>query len=113
MMLVVLSALTLVHLDGALVRSAREQRCGRCAETPVATFMSSAELMRSMAAGKQAHRCYAKKLASFGLQRDIVDKDVPLLDTLSKTSMENGSIKNIILALVQSDAFRVREAGNP
>jgi hypothetical protein len=71
-------------------------------------FAGAAELMRSMAAGKQAHTCYAKKLASFGLQRDIVDKDVPLLEALSKASMQNGSIKNIILALVRNDAFRVR-----
>jgi hypothetical protein len=65
-----------------------------------------------MAAGKQAHRCYAKKLASFGLQRDIVDSDLPLLETLAKTSLDSGSIKNIILELVRSDAFRVRAGDN-
>lgn len=74
-------------------------------------FAGAAELMRSMAAGKQAHTCYAKKLASFGLQRDIVDKDIALLEALSKASMQNGSIKNTILALVRNDAFRVRSGG--
>jgi hypothetical protein len=69
--------------------------------------------MRSMAAGKQAHMCYAKKLASFGLQRDIVDKDLPLLDALTEVSRANGSIKNIIVALVRNDAFRLRSGVNP
>jgi hypothetical protein len=72
------------------------------------SFANAAELMQLMASGQQAHTCYAKKLASFGLQRDIVDKDLPLLATLAKASMENGSIKSIMLALVRSDSFRVR-----
>jgi hypothetical protein len=76
-------------------------------------FANAAELMRSMAAGKQAHMCYAKKLASFGLQRDIVDKDLPLLDALTEVSRANGSIKNIIVALVRNDAFRLRAGVNP
>jgi hypothetical protein len=75
-------------------------------------FEGAADLLRGMAAGKQAHRCYAKKLASFGLQRDIVDSDLPLLETLAKTSLDSGSIKNIILELVRSDAFRVRAGDN-
>jgi hypothetical protein len=72
------------------------------------SFANAAELMQLMASGQQAHTCYAKKLASFGLQRDIVEKDLPLLATLTKASMENGSIKSITLALVRSDSFRVR-----
>jgi hypothetical protein len=76
-------------------------------------FADSAELMRAMAAGSQAHTCYAKKLASFGLQRDIVQGDRPLLDALAQVSMQNGSIKSVILALVRSDSFRMRARGNP
>jgi hypothetical protein len=76
-------------------------------------FASAAELMRSMATSKQAHMCYAKKLASFGLQRDIVDKDLPLLDALTEVSRANGSIKNIIVALVRNDAFRMRAGVSP
>lgn len=77
------------------------------------SFADAAELMRSMAAGKQAHTCYAKKLASFGLQRDIVDGDVPLLDALTQVSIADGSIKDIIVALVRNDAFRLRSGANP
>lgn len=77
------------------------------------SFEGASDLMRSMAAGKQAHMCYAKKLASFGLQRDIVDRDVALLDALAQVSMQNGSIKSLILALVRHDAFRLRSGGSP
>jgi len=76
-------------------------------------FVDAADLMRSMAAGRQAHTCYAKKLASFGLQRDVVATDLPLLEALTDASMHNGSIKRVILALVRSDAFRVRAGDVP
>jgi len=77
------------------------------------TFANAAELMQDMANDEQAHICYAKKLSSYALQRDIVDADMPLLQTLAQTSMGgSGSIKNMILQLVKSDAFRTRVGGN-
>ena len=39
-----------------------------------------------MADDEQTHLCYAKKLASFGLQRDIVAGDLPWLVKLAATS---------------------------
>jgi hypothetical protein len=66
-----------------------------------------------MAADSQAHLCYTKKLASFGLQRDIVATDMALLQSLSSTSMApNGAIKSVILQLVRSDAFRTHMGGS-
>ena len=76
------------------------------------SFEGAADLMREMAAGTQAHTCYSKKLASFAMQRDIVAQDRPLLDTMAKASLGNGSIKRVIVELVRSDAFRIRTAGN-
>jgi hypothetical protein len=77
------------------------------------SFASSAELMRIMASDSQAHLCYTKKLASFGLQRDIVAADMPLLQALSSASMApNGAIKSVILQLVRSDAFRTHSGGS-
>ena len=77
------------------------------------SFSSAAELMRAMAADSQAHLCYSKKLASFGLQRDVVAADRPLLESLSSASQaQGGSIKNVIVQLVRSDAFRTRAGGN-
>jgi hypothetical protein len=77
------------------------------------SYSGAAELLRDVAAGQQAHTCYAKKLASFALQRDIVESDRPLLGTLSRVSMQNGSIKSVILELVRNDSFRLRSRGVP
>jgi len=77
------------------------------------SFQNAGDLMRELADSTQAHTCYSKKLASFAMQRDIVTQDKPLLDALAKVSREDGSVKRVILALVQSDAFRIRTAGNP
>jgi hypothetical protein len=77
------------------------------------SFSGSAELMRTMSADSQAHLCYAKKLASFGLQRDIVAADMPLLQSLSSASMApNGAIKSVILQLARSDPFRTHAGGS-
>ena len=76
------------------------------------SWRSSAELMQILATEPQTHLCYAKKLASFGLQRDIVAADMPLLDMLAATS-KSGSLKQVIVKLVQTDAFRNRSGGMP
>jgi hypothetical protein len=76
------------------------------------TFANAAELMRTMADDPQVHLCYAKKLASHALQRDIVASDQPLLQRLATASMStSGSVKQVILQLVRSDAFRTHVGG--
>ena len=76
------------------------------------SWRNASELMRILAAEPQTHLCYAKKLASFGLQRDIVEADMPLLEMLAATS-KTGSLKQLIVKLVQTDAFRNRSGGTP
>jgi hypothetical protein len=76
------------------------------------TFKGAPDLMQVLANDEQAHMCYAKKLASYGLQRDVIVADTPLLKTLASTSQSStGSIKQMILALVKQDAFRTRSGG--
>jgi hypothetical protein len=80
----------------------------------VKSFSGAAELMQVMASGAQAHACYAKKISSYALQRDIVQSDLPLLDALKATSMAtNGSVKQVMLDLVKNPAFRTRVGGAP
>jgi hypothetical protein len=75
-------------------------------------FQDAAGLMQAMSESEQAHLCYAKKLASFGLQRDVVPSDLPWLTQLSQTSLStSGSVKQVMLALVKSDAFRSHLGG--
>lgn len=76
------------------------------------TFANAGELMQLMADDPQPHLCYAKKLASFALQRDIVASDMPVLQTMANVSMAAGSsVKQMILELVRSDTFRTRAGG--
>ena len=76
------------------------------------TYKNAAELMQVLATDQQSHLCYSKKLASFGLQRDIIDADLPLLGELASTSASSsGSVKRIMLDLVKQDAFRTRAGG--
>jgi len=76
------------------------------------TYKNASELMKVLASDQQSHLCYSKKLASFGLQRDIVEADLPLLAELSSVSTSaSGSVKQVMLDLVKQDAFRIRAGG--
>jgi hypothetical protein len=78
------------------------------------SFQDNAGLMQAMAGSEQAHLCYAKKLASFALQRDVVVADVPWLTKLSQASMaDGGSVKQVMLELAKTDAFRTHLGGSP
>jgi hypothetical protein len=77
-------------------------------------FADAAALMRVMAESQQAHLCYAKKLASFGLQRDVVPSDLSWLTTVAQTSQASpGSIQQTLLALIETKAFRTHLRGTP
>src|SRR6185295_10561024 len=54
------------------------------------SFAGAADLMQLLATTPQVHTCYAKKLSSFALQRDIVASDMPLLSALTASSMAAG-----------------------
>jgi hypothetical protein len=76
-------------------------------------YSDAGGLMQAMAGSEQAHLCYAKKLASFSLQRDIVESDLPLVTALSSVSRSpDGSVKQVLTELVRNDAFRTHEDGS-
>lgn len=75
-------------------------------------FSGAPELMQEIANGTQAHQCWAKKMASYALERDVVDAERPLVESLGAVSMASGgSLKQVMLALVQNDAFRTHVGG--
>ncbi|HYP88533.1 MAG TPA: DUF1592 domain-containing protein, partial [Polyangiaceae bacterium] len=77
-------------------------------------FSGATELMQTIVTGSQAHECYAKKLASYALERDIVDSERPLVVSLGATSRASGaSVKELMLALVKTDSFRTYVGGAP
>jgi len=76
------------------------------------SFNDAAGLMQAMADSQQAHLCYAKKLASFGLQRDVTTSDLALIGALATTSRAaNGSVKQVLTELVKSETFRAHNGG--
>jgi len=76
------------------------------------SYKNATELMQVLATEPQTHLCYAKKLAGFGLQRDIVQGDLALLGNLAEVSeSSSGSVKQVLLDLVKQDAFRTRSGG--
>ena len=75
-------------------------------------FAGAPELMELMASGSQAHQCWTKKMASYGLARDVVESDRPLVEALAQASQQpDSSLKDVMLALVRSDSFRIRAGG--
>jgi hypothetical protein len=75
------------------------------------TYKNSTELMQVLASSEQTHMCYSKRLASFSLQRNIVEADMPMVTKLATTSENAGSVKQVIVELVKQDAFRIRSGG--
>ncbi len=76
------------------------------------SFSGAADLMQELANGSQAHQCWSKRLASYALERDIVDAERPMVDALGAVSQASGgSLKQVMLALVKSDAFRTHVGG--
>jgi len=75
-------------------------------------FNDSAALMQVIANGPQAHQCWSKKLFSYALERDIVAAERPTVEALGAVSQASGgSFKEVMLALVKSDAFRTHVGG--
>jgi len=76
------------------------------------TYANSAELMNVIASGTQAHECWAKKMASYALERDLIESERPLVASLGAVSLQSGgSLKQVMLALVRNDAFRTHVGG--
>ena len=75
-------------------------------------FSGAPELMQELANGAQAHECWSKKLASYALERDIIEAERPTVQALGAVSQASGgSLKQVMLALVKSDAFRTHVGG--
>ncbi|MDQ2644241.1 MAG: DUF1592 domain-containing protein [Myxococcota bacterium] len=70
-------------------------------------FADGTELMAILADSAQAHTCYAKNLAAYGLGRDLVESDRVWLESLAQVSLAE-SLKETIIALVRAPEFRMR-----
>jgi hypothetical protein len=76
------------------------------------SFEDSGELMQEIVNGPQAHQCWSKKLASYALERTIVESERPTVEALAAVSQASGgTLKQVMLALVQNQAFRTHVGG--
>ena len=78
----------------------------------VRSFADASELMRLLAELPQAHACYAKKMMTYALQRDLVEADRPQVTTLASVGAGQ-SVKELLVALIRSPAFRLRAEDLP
>lgn len=79
----------------------------------VAEFDGALELNDAMASRIEAHDCYSKHWLEFALGRDTAGADLDLIQGLGDRSLAGASVKELIIELVKSDAFRTRNAEGP
>src|SRR5690606_38319917 len=74
-------------------------------------FDDAAGLMQLMADSEQVHTCYAKHLSEFVLARQVDEADRATIESLRELSMNDASIKELVVELVKSPQFRTRFGG--
>ena len=72
------------------------------------TYADAVEFSQVLADGEEAHRCYAGFWLTFAYGRDLQKADDALLNKLAEESRSGASVKDIILKLVEADAFLTR-----
>jgi hypothetical protein len=73
------------------------------------TYSNALELSQALAAAPEVHSCYASNLLEFMLGRDLISLDKIVVRTLSDRSLQQHmSIKQLVMSVVASPTFRVR-----
>lgn len=76
-------------------------------------FEGPKDMAKIIADSETAHACFSARLAEYALMRDVSGNDKDLVESLMKQSHDSdASIKELILALVQSPAFTNAKTGN-
>ena len=79
------------------------------ADGPV-SYDGAAELNEAMASRLETHDCYTKHWVEYALGRDTAGSDLDLIQALGDSSLGGVSIKALIVELVKSKEFGVRNA---
>lgn len=73
------------------------------------TFDGPVELMHALADATMTHRCYAQNWLEYAFGRPMQPRDVGTLESIAGGSQREGwSVKEILVALVDSETFRTR-----
>ena len=79
------------------------------ADGPV-SYDGADELASEMSTRVQTHDCYTKHWVEYALGRDTAGSDLDLIQALGDASVEGLSVRELIIELVKSEEFRVRNA---
>jgi hypothetical protein len=74
------------------------------------SYTNAVELAGLIAESKSAHKCFAKSWIEFTMGRDLVSEDDGLTELLGEESHAGASVREMLRALLVSDAFRYRLA---
>jgi hypothetical protein len=77
------------------------------------TFNNAVDLSRKLATSKTVQECVATQWFRFGYGRQETDQDTCTVDTLRKSfAASGGNVRDLLLALTQTDAFLFRSKGD-
>lgn len=74
------------------------------------TFTVGTELLDRIAKSSEVKRCFAQKYLTYAVARDLAQEDACALDHLQSEFASSGDLKQLILNVAKSDAFRLRTA---
>ncbi len=72
-------------------------------------FNGAANLMQVMSTSRQVHACYASHMLQYVLGRDVATRDAFSVAAVEAASSAGSSVNDLLLSVVESDAFRVRQ----
>ncbi|HLL25580.1 MAG TPA: DUF1592 domain-containing protein [Kofleriaceae bacterium] len=76
------------------------------------SYGNAVELSKQLAVSPEVHQCYARQLLEFMLGRDLHLLDSGTVRSMAQSSLEEqASIKEMVMSIVESNAFRVRSTG--
>lgn len=76
------------------------------------SFANAAELLEAIAATDEARDCYAKHWFRYSLGRPEAPEDACVLDEIEATfAASGGDVRELLVAIAVSDAFRFRKTG--
>jgi len=76
-------------------------------------FASGGELLDRIAKSSDVKRCFAQHYLGFAVARDLAPEDSCSLSRLSDDFAKSGDLKQLVVAVAKSDAFRLRTTEGP
>jgi hypothetical protein len=73
-------------------------------------FANGDEFLDRLAQSSDVNSCFAKKYLTFALARELGDEDTCSLSKVSSDFAQTGDLKQLIVAIAKSDAFRLRKS---